>query len=599
MKIHQGLLILSALAVGVFGFLSLCVAAGAQPPLRETWFIVSIPLWIGIILIVLRLLSGKETDVKMQGALPIAALVAAGTVMILTTAYQFANYIMLPVDLLSFAESPFVNDILKLRLGLPIYTIPTDNNSYPYTPGTQILTYSIASVFGKGDSIPFFRAVQFSYVILASIVATGLCDLLARKFLSRSEYRHRLLWIAAWLPLFLLLATEPRFNEYTHSLHNDGLALLVSVCAFWLIVKHSVEPRPWLLACMTVLPAVGFMVKQSQLAWGGIFFLYLLAAPNVSWRQLFYFSIGSASLVGATIGGCYLLWGDPFLFWTFVATGKKTVSILRSFLHLFHAGIYGIMGMFGGWMLALPSRSRTPKVLWLCWLLIFGIEVYTSGLGWHANHIGPGIVIAACWFFVALVKVWPTIDQTQAWWECTTKAAIAVSSVILLFGALGLIRVPQNPVPADFFRYVKDIEKEFVGFAPEKVLMDTGNWIYLREKTLMKDRSETVGIWVGKNQQIDHDFLADTIKRINEKRYDKILARQLDTELSWYDFQDRGSGVKAAILANYRQVRRVQAVQGIETWWPEHLVSDIVVLVPKGSDAVPVLPRSIQHLSHR
>ena len=113
---------------------------------------------------------------------------------------------------------------------------------------------------------------------------------------------------------------------------------------------------------------------------------------------------------GATIGGCYLLWGDPFLFWTFVATGKKTVSILRSFLHLFHAGIYGIMGMFGGWMLALPSRSRTPKILWLCWLLIFGIEVYTSGLGWHANHIGPGIVIAACWFFVALVKVWPTID---------------------------------------------------------------------------------------------------------------------------------------------------------------------------------------------
>jgi hypothetical protein len=129
--------------------------------------------------------------------------------------------------------------------------------------------------------------------------------------------------------------------------------------------------------------------------------------------------------------------------------------------------------------------------------------------------------------------------------------------------------------------------------------MDTGNWIYLREKTLMKDRSETVGIWVGKNQQIDHAYLADTIKRINEKRYDKILARQLDTELSWYDFQDRGSGVKAAILANYRQVRRVQAVQGIETWWPEHLVSDIVVLVPKGSDAVPVLPRSIQHLSHR
>lgn len=591
---------LVALAIGVIGFLSLCIVAHTELPIQETSAIFGVALMVGIILIPLWLLSRAEGHALMQGAVPIAALVAVGTVMVLTTAYQLANYIMLPVDLLSFAESPFVNDILKLRLGVPIYTIPSDNNSYPYTPGTQIITYLISAAFGNGESIPFFRAVQFSYVILASIVATSLCDLLACKFLSATEYRHRPLWIVAWLPFFLLLATEPRFNEYTHSLHNDGLALLVSVSAFWLMVRHSVEPRPWVLGLMIVLPALGFMVKQSQLAWGGIFFIYLLVADNVSWRQLFYFSFCSMTLVAATIGACYLLWGDPFLFWSFVATGKKSVSLLRSVSHLFQAGIYAIMGLFGGWVLVLRGGSRTVKALWLCWLLIFGIEAYTSGLGWHANHLGPGIVLGACWFFPALVKVWPTAEQTKSWWEYITKEAIAVSAVVLLFGALGLVRIPRNPVPPDLFRYVDDIEKEFIGFAPQKVLMDTGNWIYLREKILMKDRSETVGIWVGKNQEIDHAFLAETIKRIQEKTYDKILARQLDTDLSWYDFQDRGSGVKAAILASYYPIRRVPAVQGIETWWPEHLLADILVLVPNGrDDPISVSPRTIQHLSNR
>lgn len=599
-KISQKLLILGVLAIGVIGFLSLCLVAGTQLPIQATAAMNSIALLFGIILIILWLLSRREGHAQMQGVVPIAALAAAGTVMALTTAYQLANYIMLPVDLLSFAESPFVNDILKLRLGVPIYTSPTDNNSYPYAPGTQILTYLISSAFGKGDSIPFYRAVQFSYVILAAIVATSLCDLLARRFLTASEYRHRPLWIAAWLPLFFLLVTEPRFNEYTHSLHNDGLALLFSVSAFWLIVKHSFEPRPWVLGLMMALPALGFMIKQSQVVWAVMFFIYLLAADNVSWRQLFYFSFCSIGLVAATIGLCYLLWGDLFLFWTFVALGQKSVSLLRSALHLLNAGGYAIMGLFGGWVLVLCDGSTRAKALWGYWFIIFCLEVYTSGLGWHANHLGPGIVIAACWFFPALVRVWPTAEQTKSWLEYRIKQAFAVSAVVLALGALELVRIPRNPVPSDLFRYVDDIEKEFVGFAPQKVLMDTGNWIYLREKILMKDRSESVGIWVGKNQQIAHDYVAETIKRIQEKTYDKILARQLDTDQSWYDFQDRGSGVKAAILANYQPIGRVAAVQGIETWWPNHLLAEVLVLVPKRSnESVPVSPRTIQYLPNR
>ena len=593
-----GGVVLGALSMGGIGFLSLCKVANSGLPIRVNFMIFGLASVIGISLLVLWPFTRKLSRDEIQGAISVASLLAAGTIFALTTAYQLANYIALPVDLLSFAESPFVNDILKLRLGMPIYTNPADNNSYPYTPGTQILTYFISLAFGKGDTIPFFRTVQFAYVILSAIVATSVCDLVARKFLSAAEYRQRFLWIAAWLPFFFLLVTEPQFNEYTHSLHNDGLALLVSVSAFWLIVKHSMSPQSWLLGIMIVVPALGFMVKQSLLAWGGIFFFYLLAAGNVSWRQLLYFSISSTSLVVATIGVCYLLWGEPFLFWTFVATGQKSVSILRSVFHLLQAGTYAIMGLYAGWVFVLRGGSRIATTLWLCWFFIFGLEVYTSGLGWHANHLGPGIVLSACWFFPALVKVWPNAEGATSRWESIVRQTFAVAGVVLLLGALDLVRLPRNPVPSDMFRYIHDIEKEFVGFAPEKVLMDTGNWIYLREKILMKDRSETVGIWVGKNQQIDHALLADTIKRIEEKTYDKILARQLDTDHSWYDFQDRGSGVKTAILANYKTVGRVPAVQGIETWWPNHLVAEILVLVPKTSNDTLSIPSRATQLWH-
>ena len=582
MKTFYWLLLFGSISVSMLVFRNLCIVSGAELPVAASsgwWNTVAV---IAIIL-VLWPLSRNRGDVHRQGAVPIAVLVSAVTVIALATAYQLANYLVLPVDLLSFAESPFVNDILKFQLGIPIYTVPSDNNSYPYAPGTQLLTYFISAAFGEGDSIPFYRIVQFSYVILAAVVATILCDSLARKFLTTIEYRHRPLWIALWFSLLFLLVVEPRFNEYTYTLHNDGLSLLVSVFAFWLIVKHSCAPRPWMLGVLMVLPALGFLVKQSQVMWAGIFFIYLLTANHVSWRQLAYFSFCCAALVAATVGACYLLWGEPFFFWTFVALGQKSGSLLRSVLNLLHAGGYAIMGLFGGWVLALREGSMRAKALWAYWFLIFAIEVYTSGLGWRANHLGPGIVIGACWFLPALVKFWPTAGQPESWWQYRVKQVFAVSAVVLALGALNLVRLPRNPVSPDLFRYVGDIEKEFIGFAPDKVLMDTGNWIYLKEKVLMRDRSETVGIWVGKNQPINHDFLGETIKRIEAKIYDKILARQLDTDQSWYDFQDRGSGVKAAILANYQPIRRVPAAQGVDTWRLPHLLSEILVLVPKQS----------------
>jgi hypothetical protein len=156
-----------------------------------------------------------------------------------------------------------------------------------------------------------------------------------------------------------------------------------------------------------------------------------------------------------------------------------------------------------------------------------------------------------------------------------------VSIVVLLFGALGFISDPRNPVPEDFYRYVADIEAEFNGYDADKILLDTGTWIYLENNLLMKDRSAPVSLHVGSNQpNINTAMLEETIGRIETQQYEKILARQLDTGDTWYDFQDRGSGVKSAILSNYHEISRIRAVEGIEKWWPIHLISEIIVYVP-------------------
>ena len=255
----QAILAVGALAAGLAGYFIFCRLVGAPGP-----GIVPIAVTAAMLVSAAYFLLNSPARQSMPpGAWGVAALLTVGTILALSNASQLAGYLRLPVDLLSFSESPFVNDILKFRSGLPMYTPAGDNNSYPYTPGAPILTYLISAALGHPDSIPFFRQTQFGYVLLACVIATSVCDLLARALLSEREYRNRLLWPLVWFLFIFLLATDRRFNLYTHSLHNDGLALLVSVTAYWSIVKYSLTRSQSLVVLMAVLPALGFLAKQN------------------------------------------------------------------------------------------------------------------------------------------------------------------------------------------------------------------------------------------------------------------------------------------------------------------------------------------------
>jgi hypothetical protein len=337
---YQFLLLVVILIVGLVGFGLFFVAVHLEVHSEFLWpnpytFYVIGSVVFSILCLPCLLVRREDWNLQ-RGWLSLSVLPTSIIVICLSTAYQMGSYVSLPVDLLSFAESPFVNDILKFRLGLPIYTEPEDNNSYPYAPGTQILTYLISAAFGRGESIPFFRAVQFSYVILACLIAASLCDLLARKFLLNKEYANRSLWLALWIPALFLCATAPDVNPYTHSLHNDGLALLVSITCFWVMAKYAHTPRNWLLWAMALLPSLGFLVKQSLAVWLAFFLLFLFVGGATPIKKTLYVGLTSVIFIVVSAGLCYLMWGEHFFYWTFVALGDKKVSVFRSILHLFY-----------------------------------------------------------------------------------------------------------------------------------------------------------------------------------------------------------------------------------------------------------------------
>src|SRR5207245_2927099 len=94
-------------------------------------------------------------------------------------------------------------------------------------------------------------------------------------------------------------------------------------------------------------------------------------------------------------------------------------------------------------------------------------------------------------------------------------------TVALMFSGLGVIRIPLRPLSEDAYRYASDIEKEFQGEPAGLVLLDTGTWVYWKDRVIMGDRAPSIG---ERGFSGAGDF-SGVLSRIAAKRYSKILVR--------------------------------------------------------------------------
>ncbi|MBW7991032.1 MAG: hypothetical protein FVQ84_13580 [Planctomycetes bacterium] len=509
-----------------------------------------------------------------------------GVVSILLVAvylFWISSQIFFPGDILIWSESDFVNDILKFQTSYPIYSAQENNESFIYTPGAQILTYLLARPFGKAIYIPKYRIVQVIFTLLAAVVASFCCRKLIEMSSSRQQFRGSTLWITTSLSFLFLIATNALTNPFMHNLHNDALAQLISIIAYLVLLLYAFSRNKRLLILMAILPAVGFLVKQSLLIWAVFYCIYLtLFDQPRSKKRLLIFPLAACGVIGTVVAVCYLLWGNHFTYWVFAVAGKRSVSPLRVFQHMLDVWVYIVIGLIGGIVLLRGKNFNLLLGSWLIWLSLMAIEAYTSGVAWMLNHMGPGSLIAGCWFLAALVRVWPVVSRLNNkkfllnnW----MKAGITVAMIFFLFSGLGFVRIPLKSLQSDAYRYISDIEREFEGHSTEDVLLDIGTWVYLKDGVIMKDRSPSIG---DRGYGEVGDF-SGILGRLEQKKYSKILVRNLHSPDFQYDYWmwRKSSGIRQALLNNYKEIGQIKGVTSEKYQCNTFFFSEINILVPK------------------
>lgn len=506
--------------------------------------------------------------------------------MLLLAVYFFwvGWYVFFPADIWIWSEGDFVNDIMKFSTGYPLYSAPANHDSYTYVPGAQLLTYFIAWPFGKVGSIPFYRLIQLGYTAAAAFVATLSCRLILRVARPGSRVFQQWFWSAFCYAACFLMATNSITNRFTHNLHGDALAQLVNMVAFYLLLRYIETRSRRVLWAMALLVPLGFLVKQNLLIWGVLYagFLVVWGGP---WRRLVLFSAAAGALFGVLIATCYAIWGHPFYYWTFYLLAHHAVSPLRSFQHVLDTWAYYAAVLLGGLTVL---RDRKPDALTGAWLISIGllcVETYTSGIAWMLNHIGPGSLLAGVWFLAGLASVWNSAIQSAKWHpaEAWIRAGVFTTAVALMFSGMGLVRVPLRPVSDDAYRYVHDIEREFAGKPANRILLDVGDWVYLKDRVIMRDRAPCIGEEGYANSGDFSGFLS----RIRSRYYSKILVRDLHEYDFWYENAQwpKPRGLRQAILDSYRETGRIRAAaapKDVKHWAEDpYLFDEITILQPK------------------
>lgn len=538
---------------------------------------------VGVLLLLLIPVPAVAYAVASRGTVKPArvALLVLLSVTVLVTAidlHWLSAQVMFPADILIWSESDFVNDILKLRIGYPLYSAQANNESFTYPPGAQALTLGISTVLGRG-SLAVYRAIQVGFTLAAAIIAMLCCRRILMMSGGYRGLRDSTLWNAIWLPSLFLLATNGLTNSFVANLHNDALAQLLTVAAFWVLLEYAATRDRRLLVAMAIIPGVGFLVKQSIAIWALLYCLYLLVwdRPRSLRRAAVVFVAGLGG-VALAVGAGYFLWGEAFFYWIFTVLGRHSVLPIRSVQHVLAAWAFFAAGLLGALALLRGPALRALIGPWMIWLLLMSAEAYTSGIAWMLNHMGPGSLIAGTWLLAAVAKIWsdaiavPVASASRV--ELWLRPALAAAVAVLALSGLHTVRIPTIPIPLDAERYVRQIEREFASADPRGVLLDVGTWVYAKDSIVMKDRAPSIG---ERGFSETGDF-SGILRRIQQRRYAKILVRSFHSDDFWYDHAmwAKPSGIRRALGEHYREVGTIPPVRGDS----RYLFREISILIP-------------------
>src|SRR5437899_2642858 len=118
---------LAGVVVGAIAGATLLVAVTGSPRAPET----SLVIGVGLLGLLLALIPAAYVVVQRRaidpGVLGLLVLAVGGVGLVAAYLAAVWPYVRFPADVLIWSESDFVNDIIKLRTGYPLYTSPVNN----------------------------------------------------------------------------------------------------------------------------------------------------------------------------------------------------------------------------------------------------------------------------------------------------------------------------------------------------------------------------------------------------------------------------------------------------------------------------------------
>jgi Dolichyl-phosphate-mannose-protein mannosyltransferase len=443
---------------------------------------------------------------------------ALASVLVLLVLVEMALRIGYPCDLMMWSESPFMTNMMKLVHGMPIYTTPSDLNSYIYSPGLEYLTYTVLGPLGLALDVRFCRAVN----VLVGLAAALIAGVLIVRVESDVHGGRR-----SWT-LFLVSACTAAlivFNSQTSDgLHPDNLHMLHAVLSCLLCYEALRSGSVALAAATIAIAGVGVAVKQpAALAPVGAAAALLLGRR---WERR-----GTLVLVAALTGVAV------FMIWFVLGDANRRFFILDvpTSQPILYARALGLLDLFfrGHRLLlfvAVPFAVATilraapepGRRFLLAWGALGLAEVAPSGLAaLKVLGVDNNFAVMALWLWLL---TGPAIGHVLTRWRPAGAGdpvpLLATGLLVVVLLSLLPMKVPP---PSDSYRYC-DAILTAVGAdlkAGRRVFLSAGTTPFIRDgsSAVLLDRNESLAEvwWAGKK-----DVLDAMMRRFADGDYDRL-----------------------------------------------------------------------------
>jgi len=494
-----------------------------------------------------------------------------------------ATRIAFPWDILIWAESPFMTNMLKLQQGQSLFLPPEQVNSFVYTPGLEYITYMLLSPFGLETDVRFCRAVSVFIGLSAALTIAIAVQRLAT--IASAESPEQRIKPAALLTACFFLFTLIIFGNFTADIpHPDNLYILHFSLCFLLTLKalESGSLKQALFAVM--IASTGLWAKQ--LAGGAAVgvVIALLAGFQDRQQRIVITGVAATTLLVSLVA---VLLPAQMRFYVVELLSKHTVEWEK----LYDLIIFDILQtphrvlLYAGAAWALikvwwPNISLRPYlILWAALgvtevLPSFSAYIKTFGL-WN------NLIIIDLWLSILLAPVLAKILFLKApsATPSQTPAAFIHRHGWLIYGALlTLSLMPGKMTPdSEYHRYgmaVQTAVDEDVQ-AGRSILVDHGAMYMINAGAtdVPLDRANSMlELRAGKQTQ-----LAGINQRVAGHYYDRIYLAS-----TWY-----GDETTAVIKDNYRVLFEIPRAKkpygrarGLRGGFQGELTAPVLVMVP-------------------